>query len=225
MKKQWWQIRKRFRVSFKKMILWLRHFTYPVTAERLKKAKYADLPAPLALEKITKGRDLIVEIGSGHGEVLLSNDATKSISVGYETKTRFFKLTARKVKKRADIFAFQGDAYESTLLHYVDNSISRLLILFPDPWHKRKHNKRRPITAQYLNAVAQKIKKGGLVLVATDWPDYAEFIEEQVKMVAENYHVVVKPYDPVDYGLPVTHFHQKWIRKGRKFTAFELIKK
>jgi tRNA (guanine-N7-)-methyltransferase len=225
MNKIWWQTKKSVGRFYNKVIAWVKHFYFKVTVESLKAASYDDLPVPLKLDQIAKGRDIVVEIGSGHGEVLLANDFKKSIAIGYEIKTRFFKLTRRKIRTRNDIFVFQGNGYESLMLHYNNESISKVLILFPDPWHKKRHNKRRPITADFINMAAQKLKKGGKVIIATDWLDYVDFITDQVKKVTDRYQVSIKPYVPEEYGLPITHFHQKWIRKGRVFNVFELTKK
>jgi tRNA (guanine-N7-)-methyltransferase len=195
------------------------------TVEFLKKSVYQELPAPLQLGSIVGDRKLVVEIGSGHGEVLLSNDRTASVMIGYEKKSRFFKLTRRKIRRRDDIFVFQGDGYESLAMHYKNESIDRIYILFPDPWHKRKHNKRRPITAKFFLSVAKKLKKGGDVIVASDWPDYVDFIDVETKKCGEVYDISRSVYDPTLFGLPITHFHQKWIRKGRKFVSFQLVKR
>jgi tRNA (guanine-N7-)-methyltransferase len=219
-----WNIRRTVKGFVKNVTGYINYVKFPLTIESLKSAVYNELPVPFNLQKIAQTREIHVEIGSGHGEVLLSNNPERSIMVGYEIRTRFFRLTQRKIAKRSDIFVYQGNGYESTLLHYANSSISRLLILFPDPWHKKKHNKRRPITAEYFRKVVKKLKNGAQIIVATDWMDYAEFIEKEVALVADIYQVEMKKYDPVEFGLPITHFHQKWIRKGRSFNVFVLTK-
>lgn len=225
MKHLLWQIRLKSRTFFRKLWRRIRAYTFPVSLESLKTAYYHELPSPVKWEKVAEGRDINVEIGSGHGEVLLANNAEKSIIIGYEIKSRFFRLSQRKTWRRDDIFLYKGSGYESTLTHYKNSSISTLYVLFPDPWHKKKHNKRRPLVAEYFIAVAQKLKTGGRLAIATDWPDYAEFITNEVKKVDAVYEVEVKPYSPEEFGLPVTHYHQKWVRKGRSFTVFVLKKR
>ncbi len=56
------------------------------------------------------------------------------------------------------------------------NSLDRILIFFPDPWHKKRHNKRRLIQAGFLDTLAARLKPEGIVHIATDWQDYAEWI-------------------------------------------------
>ena len=224
MNKHGWEIKKQSRYLLRKVIKILRGLFFRTTITNLKYATYSKLPVPLHWEKIAGGRKLFVEIGSGHGEVLLANNSEKSISIGYEIKSRFFRLTQRKISRRGDIFVYKGSGYESLFLHYLNSSIDRIFVLFPDPWHKRKHNKRRPLTAEFFLNVAQKLKSGGEIIIATDWPEYADFIKEEVAKISSCYQVTVKPYEPVEFALPITHYHQKWVRKGRSFTAFILKK-
>jgi tRNA (guanine-N7-)-methyltransferase len=48
-----------------------------------------------------------------------------------------------------------------------------VLLFFPDPWHKKRHHKRRIVQPEFLDLLAKKIKPGGLIHMATDWEDYA----------------------------------------------------
>jgi tRNA (guanine-N7-)-methyltransferase len=54
-----------------------------------------------------------------------------------------------------------------------DASLEKILILFPDPWHKKRHHKRRLISPSFIALLHQKLKPGGHVHLATDWEDYA----------------------------------------------------
>jgi len=219
-----WQVTLFLRQLRRKVSRSLRGIFFRTTVENLKLTDYSKLPSPVQWDKVCQDRQLHVEIGSGHGEVLLANDHTKSIIVGYEIKSRFFRLSQRKTRRRSDIFIYKGSGYESLFAHYKDSVIDRLFVLFPDPWHKKKHAKRRPLTAKFFSEVAQKLKNGGALLIATDWKEYAQFIAEESKKVEHLYKVAISAYDPEQYGLPITHYHQKWARKGRMFTAIELVK-
>ena len=55
-------------------------------------------------------------------------------------------------------------------------SLAGFQIFFPDPWHKKRHHKRRLINAVFLDAVAEKLQSGGILHIATDWQPYAEEI-------------------------------------------------
>ncbi len=58
------------------------------------------------------------------------------------------------------------------------NAISRFQLYFPDPWHKKKHNKRRIVQAGFMDLVAKKIAPNGVVHLATDWEAYADHMME-----------------------------------------------
>ena len=72
----------------------------------------------------------------------------------------------------------QGDAH--LIMHdmIADESLDGVHLFFPDPWQKKKHNKRRIVNANFLAQVASKLKPGGFIHIATDWVPYAEWIEE-----------------------------------------------
>ena len=55
-----------------------------------------------------------------------------------------------------------------------NESIDKVLLLFPDPWPKKKHHKRRILQPSFANQIAQKLKKGGQFHLATDWQEYAD---------------------------------------------------
>lgn len=54
-----------------------------------------------------------------------------------------------------------------------DSSLDRVQLFFPDPWHKKKHNKRRIVQDNFIEQLAKKLKPGGIFHLATDWEDYA----------------------------------------------------
>lgn len=55
-----------------------------------------------------------------------------------------------------------------------DDSLARFQLYFPDPWHKKKHHKRRIVQPEFVALVARKLRPGGLLHMATDWQNYAE---------------------------------------------------
>lgn len=58
------------------------------------------------------------------------------------------------------------------------SAFDEVLILFPDPWHKKRHHKRRIVQDAFLDLVASRLKPGGLLRLATDWVPYAEHMLE-----------------------------------------------
>jgi tRNA (guanine-N7-)-methyltransferase len=55
-----------------------------------------------------------------------------------------------------------------------DESFDEILVFFPDPWHKKRHHKRRLIDTEFVTLLADKMTAGGTLRLATDWQEYAE---------------------------------------------------
>ncbi len=66
------------------------------------------------------------------------------------------------------------DAVEVLRHQIPDHSLDSVSIFFPDPWHKKKHHKRRLINRDFTELLSKKLKAGGKVYLATDWENYAE---------------------------------------------------
>jgi tRNA (guanine-N7-)-methyltransferase len=65
------------------------------------------------------------------------------------------------------------DAVDVMKQNIPDASLDGVLLFFPDPWPKKRHHKRRIVTAEFVELIRQKLKIGGLVHMATDWENYA----------------------------------------------------
>ena len=66
------------------------------------------------------------------------------------------------------------DAVEVLKDNIQDDSFDEILVFFPDPWHKKRHHKRRLIDPVFVASVAAKLRCGGALRLATDWQAYAE---------------------------------------------------
>ena len=93
-------------------------------------------------------------------------------------------------------------------------------IFFPDPWHKKKHNKRRLLQAPLVAKLAARLKHGGYLHCATDWQPYAEQIlevlgaEPQLTNRALANHPELAGYAPKPHYRPLTKFENRGIRLG-----------
>ena len=65
------------------------------------------------------------------------------------------------------------DAVEVLEKNIPDNSLDAVYLFFADPWHKKKHHKRRLVQPEFIKLLAQKLKSQGVIHLATDWEDYA----------------------------------------------------
>ncbi len=93
-------------------------------------------------------------------------------------------------------------------------SVAELWTFFPDPWHKKKHNKRRLIDPAFATMAASRLAPGGVWRLATDWADYAEQMVEVLDAVPELTGGVVERMA----DRPVTRFERKGLEKGRHIT-------
>jgi tRNA (guanine-N7-)-methyltransferase len=115
-----------------------------------------------------------------------------------------------------NIRLFAGDARRlvETLR---DRSLKRVFILFPDPWPKKRHHKRRYIQDDTLKELARVLKPGGVLRIASDIPDYIEWTIERVsrrpELVRTAESLAHLHHRPDDW--PPTRYEQKAIREGR----------
>lgn len=89
-------------------------------------------------------------------------------------------------------------------------SLNAIYVLFPDPWHKARHHKRRLVQEPFLDDVARVIQPGGLLRLATDWEDYAEHMQAVCGA-----HPAWQGADvPADDGAPIDRIQTKFERRG-----------
>jgi len=125
---------------------------------------------------------LIVEIGSGHGETLLAG-ATRHPDMdflGFEVFEASIASTLGKIAAHGveNVRLVCADAV-SGLTHLIpDHAIDEIWVFFPDPWQKKRHHKRRLISTDFADLAVEKLVRGGILRLATDWESYAEHMTE-----------------------------------------------
>jgi tRNA (guanine-N7-)-methyltransferase len=92
--------------------------------------------------------------------------------------------------------------------------VAELWTFFPDPWHKKKHHKRRLVTPEFAALAASRLAPGGLWRLATDWADYAEQMVEVLDDEPGFEGGVVERWA----DRPVTKFERKGLAAGRTIT-------
>ena len=126
--------------------------------------------------------NVTLEVGFGNGDSLLDmaidqpNQNFLGLEV-YEAGVGRLINEANK-NKLSNLKIIKDDAVEVLTKNILDNSISHFQLFFPDPWHKKKHHKRRIVQISFLDLLSNKLKKDGIVHIATDWENYAEHIME-----------------------------------------------
>jgi tRNA (guanine-N7-)-methyltransferase len=107
----------------------------------------------------------------------------------------------------------QHDAVEVLNNMIADGSLDGVHIFFPDPWHKKRHHKRRLIQGPFVNMLCSKLKAGAYLHVATDWQEYAEWVLEvlNAEPLLQN---PAADYAPRPAYRPLTKFEKRGINLG-----------
>lgn len=132
---------------------------------------------------------VVFEIGFGNGEsfIEMAENAPDTLFIGAEVHKpgvgRALMLAAEKELKNVKVV--MHDAVEVIDNMLPANSIDRVQIFFPDPWHKKRHFKRRLVQAPLCLKLQRLLKKDGILHIATDWQPYAEHCLEVLNPLAE----------------------------------------
>jgi len=129
-----------------------------------------------------KSDKVIMEIGFGMGEataIIAKNHPNNGYIAVDVHPPGIGKLLARIVVNDLTNLKVIEDDVHVVMQHMIpDQSLDGIHLFFPDPWPKKKHNKRRIVNEGFLQLIHPKIKSGGFIHIATDWVPYAESIKE-----------------------------------------------
>ncbi|MDF1757797.1 MAG: tRNA (guanosine(46)-N7)-methyltransferase TrmB [Legionellaceae bacterium] len=187
-----------------------------------------DEPWDLEAE-FSRKADIVVEIGFGMGASLLQmaieNPDTNFIGIEVHV-AGVGRLAADVHDSNIDnIRIVNFDAVQVLNKYIPDNSLSGVQIFFPDPWHKKKHNKRRLIQPEFIKLLVMKLKPNGFIHCATDWEDYAMHMhsvlssEPLLKNLAPNQEFISRPNTR-----PVTKFEQRGEKLGHGVWDLKYLK-
>jgi len=123
---------------------------------------------------------IVLEIGFGNGLSLaeMAEAQPELDFFGIEVHKPGVGSLLVQVKKRGldNVRVSLDDAVQVLEQRIPDESLHRVQIFFPDPWHKKRHHKRRLIQPEFVDVLVRKLRSGGQIHVATDWENYAEHI-------------------------------------------------
>ncbi len=168
--------------------------------------------------------DVWLEIGFGAGEHLLWQ-ASEYPAIGFIGCEPFVNGVAKVVRGVDEADLRNVRLYDDDARHLLDwlppASIARAFVLFPDPWPKKRHRKRRILTGESLARLARIMKSGAELRFATDIADYARMVLEGIGASAEfEAEPGLLPERPADW--PLTRYAEKAAAAGRscQFFAF-----
>ncbi|MCG6889015.1 MAG: tRNA (guanosine(46)-N7)-methyltransferase TrmB [Gammaproteobacteria bacterium] len=160
-----------------------------------------------------------LEIGIGNGDALIhmASGDRDSLYLGIEVHEPGIGRCLNNIDKLQlnNLRLIKHDAIEVLEQMIGANLLDRILLFFPDPWHKKRHHKRRIVNRRFRDLAHRVLKPGAAIHIATDWQDYAESIAGQfldddrfVNMGNAAGHI-----ERPDYR-PLTRFEQRGLRLG-----------
>lgn len=174
---------------------------------------------PLDLQARFGDRPIWLEIGFGGGEHLVHQAAQNPDVeiIGAEPYINGVAMLLGKIRRAGvdNLAVHPGDARD--LFDVLpDNSIARAFLLYPDPWPKKRHHRRRFVTPEHLEPLARVMQPGAVLRVATDIPDYVRQTLEEVPKAGFAWQA----QRPADWRRPwgdwlSTRYEQKALREGR----------
>jgi tRNA (guanine-N7-)-methyltransferase len=174
---------------------------------------------PIDLKRTFGDRDVWLEIGFGGGEHMV-HQAVSNPEVGIigcEPYINGVAMVLGKIRaaNAQNIAVYPGDA-RNMFDVLPEGSISRAFLLYPDPWPKKRHHKRRFVTGDHLRPLSKCLKKGAIFRIATDIPDYVRQALQEVPRFGFEWLAEV----PRDWRAPwndwiSTRYEKKALREGR----------
>jgi len=161
---------------------------------------------------------VILEIGFGNGDSLMRQAVStpQNNYLGIEVHRPGVGHLLRLAGDAAisNLRVINHDAIEVLQQQIPDHSLDCVQLFFPDPWHKKRHHKRRIVNQEFIQLVYLKLKPGGLFHLATDWEDYAEHMLEQMEHTQGFTNTASKGNYAENTDRPPTKFEHRGRRLG-----------
>ena len=162
-------------------------------------------------------RVLEIGYGMGHSLVTMATRESDKHFIGIEVHRPGVGslLNEARLAGISNLRTYCDDAVEVLKQCVPDASLSRVQIYFPDPWHKKRHHKRRLVQPAFIELIRPKLAIGGVIHLATDWENYAEQMLE-VMSNADGFANMATDsgYSPRPDFRPLTKFEKRGHRLG-----------
>jgi tRNA (guanine-N7-)-methyltransferase len=160
---------------------------------------------------------LVVEIGFGMGQATaqIAQTLPGTDFLGIEVHTPGVGALLKLIDEQqlGNVRIVQHDAVEVLEHMIAPSSLAGVHVFFPDPWHKKKHNKRRLIQAPFVAKLVTRLAPGGYLHCATDWQPYAEQMLE-VLSAEPGLRNTAEGYAPKPEYRPLTKFENRGLKLG-----------
>jgi len=170
-------------------------------------------------EVFSRAGEKVIEIGFGMGDSLvqMASSAPETDFIGIEVHPPGVGtlLNNAGAEQLTNLKVYLADANDVLEECFGADSIDRLQLYFPDPWHKKKHNKRRIVQASFVQQIRRRLRFHGIIHMATDWQPYAEQMMETLTD-AEGFENCAGPgnYSARPDWRPMTKFEKRGERLG-----------
>ena len=185
----------------------------------------------IQVKKIDPLKYNIIDIGAGYGESTLAiskNNSDKQVIACEKFIDGINKIAEISCfYSLNNIAIFHGNVHQLLDEYCPHNSISEIWILFPDPWPKKRHFKRRLINVNFFNKILDFLKKDAIIHIASDSKSYIAnilFCIHQVKNQFKWINQNKNEWDYLNVSLPQTKYFQKALKKGLNPIYLKLIK-
>jgi tRNA (guanine-N7-)-methyltransferase len=185
----------------------------------------------IKVKKIDALKHNIIDIGPGYGESTLAiskTDSSKQIIACEKFIDGINKIAEKNfLHSLTNISIFHGNVHQLLDEYCPHNSISEIWILFPDPWPKKRHFKRRLINVNFFNKIRDFLKKNATIHIASDSKSYISNILLSIYQVKKEFKWINQNKNEWDYlnvTLPQTKYFQKALKKGLNPIYFKLVK-
>ena len=176
------------------------------------------VPRPMNYEAVYGRRaPVVLEVGFGMGDATaqVAAAAPDTDFIGCEVHAPGIGALLQRIDEggMANLRIVRHDAVEVLRNMVPPASLAGVHVWFPDPWHKKRHNKRRLIQPAFVELVTSRLAPGGYLHCATDWQPYAEQMLE-VLSAAPGLHNATEGYAPKPSWRPVTKFEARGLLLG-----------
>ena len=168
---------------------------------------------PFVKKIIESSRPLVLEIGSGMGEstveIAKAHPEADFVAVEVHGPGVGSLLNRIHSEELKNLKVIRHDAVDVLEQMIADGTLAAIHLFFPDPWPKKRHHKRRLVQPEFAALAARKLRPGGILHAATDWPDYADHMQEVFSKETR-----LEPAAASFAARPITKFESRGRRLG-----------
>lgn len=166
----------------------------------------------------SRNAPITLEIGFGNGDSLaeMARAAPERDFIGIEVHRPGVGRLLHLINEYelSNLRVIHDDAVDVLKQYIPHHSLERVQLFFPDPWHKKKHNKRRIVQNEFVELIYSLLKKEGVFHLATDWEAYAKHMSHVMEASEHFNSLSNSPFSPRPDDRPLTKFENRGLKLG-----------